>query len=133
MPKSLWKIRSKVKAHVEGTALFARFYTPGKFVTFVRKTGRKVHFLPKLLMIFYCMQDEDTPKFIKLALMGPLGYVILPLIRARCLAGFGWLDDAAVVAAACAWPGPTSSRNTVKKYVTMFRSSASACEAGKAV
>ena len=57
---------------------FARFYTPGKFVTFVRKTGRKVHFLPKLLTIFYCMQDEDTPKFIKLALMGALGYVILP-------------------------------------------------------
>ena len=46
---------------------FARFYTPGKFVTFIRKTGRKVHFLPKLLTIFYCMQDEDTPKFIKLA------------------------------------------------------------------
>ena len=57
---------------------FARFYTPGKFVTFIRKTGRKVHFLPKLLTIFYCMQDEDTPKFIKLALMGALGYVILP-------------------------------------------------------
>lgn len=57
---------------------FARFYTPGKFVTFVHKTGRKIHFLPKLLTIFYCMQDEDTPKFIKLALMGALGYVILP-------------------------------------------------------
>ena len=80
---------------------FARFYTPGKFVTFVRKTGRKVHFLPKLLTIFYCMQDEDTPKFIKLALMGALGYVILPFdFVPDVFAGFGWLDDAAVVAAA---------------------------------
>ena len=80
---------------------FARFYTPGKFVTFVRKTGRKVHFLPKLLMIFYCMQDEDTPKFIKLALMGALGYVILPFdFVPDVFAGFGWLDDAAVGAAA---------------------------------
>ncbi|WP_370838264.1 YkvA family protein [Megasphaera sp.] len=79
---------------------FARFYTPGKFVTFVRKTGRKVHFLPKLLTIFYCMQDEDTPKFIKLALMGALGYVILPFdFVPDVFAGFGWLDDAVVAAA----------------------------------
>ena len=79
---------------------FARFYTPGKFVTFIRKTGRKVHFLPKLLTIFYCMQDEDTPKFIKLALMGALGYVILPFdFVPDVFAGFGWLDDAAVAAA----------------------------------
>ena len=71
---------------------FARFYTPGKFVTFVHKTGRKIHFLPKLLTIFYCMQDEDTPKFIKLALMGALGYVILPFdFVPDVFAGFGWL------------------------------------------
>ena len=27
---------------------FARFYTPGKFVAFVHKTGRKIHFCQAL-------------------------------------------------------------------------------------
>ena len=104
---------------------FARFYTPGKFVTFVRKTGRKVHFLPKLLTIFYCMQDEDTPKFIKLALMGALGYVILPFdFVPYVFAGFGWLDDAAVVAAALRLAGTyvkPEHREKVRHMFPFFR------------
>ena len=105
--------------------LFARFYTPGKFVTFIRKTGRKVHFLPKLLTIFYCMQDEDTPKFIKLALMGALGYVILPFdFVPDVFAGFGWLDDAAVVAAALRLAGTyvkPEHREKVRHMFPFFR------------
>lgn len=104
---------------------FARFYTPGKFVTFVCKTGRKVHFLPKLLMIFYCMQDEDTPKFIKLALMGALGYAILPFdFVPDVFAGFGWLDDAAVVAAALRLAGTyvkPEHREKVRHMFPFFR------------
>ena len=87
----MWKLLS----------FFARFYTPGKFIRFIRGTGRRLHFLPKLMTIFYCMQDKDTPKFVKLALMGALGYVILPLdLVSDAFIGIGWLDDAAVVAAA---------------------------------
>lgn len=104
---------------------FARFYTPGKFVTFVRKTGRKIHFLPKLLTIFYCMQDEDTPKFIKLALMGALGYVILPFdFVPDVFAGFGWLDDAAIVAAALRLAGTyvkPEHREKVRHMFPFFR------------
>ena len=43
---------------------FARFYTPGKFIRFIQGTGHRIRFMPKLLAIFYCMQDEDTPKVV---------------------------------------------------------------------
>ena len=80
---------------------FARFYTPGQFILFIKTTGRKVKFLPRLLTIFYSMQDKDTPKIIKLVLMGALGYVILPFdFIPDILPGLGWLDDAAVITAA---------------------------------
>ena len=81
----MWKLLS----------FFARFYTPGKFIRFIRGTGRRLHFLPKLMTIFYCMQDKDTPKFVKLALMGALGYVILPLdLVSDAFIGIGWLGPA---------------------------------------
>ncbi len=80
---------------------FARFYTPGRFILFIRNTGRKLHFLPKLLAIFYCMNDVDTPKVIKLVLMGALGYVILPFdFMPDVIPGLGWIDDAAVITGA---------------------------------
>ena len=85
---------------------FARFYTPGKFIYFIRTTGRKIKFLPKLLTIFYCMQDKDTPKFVKLTLMAALGYVIFPFdFMPDAIFGLGWLDDAAVVAATLRFAG----------------------------
>lgn len=61
----------------------------------------KLHFLPKLLAIFYCIQDKDTPRMVRLVLMGAIGYVILPIdIVPDILPVAGWIDDAAVVAAA---------------------------------
>lgn len=75
------------------------------------------------------MQDEDTPKFIKLALMGALGYVILPFdFVPDVFAGFGWLDDAAVVAAALRLAGTYVKPEHREKYVICSRSSASICE-----
>lgn len=85
---------------------FARFYTPGKFVCFIKGTGRRVRFMPKLLAIYYCLQDADTPKAVKVALMGALGYVILPFdFIPDVFTGVGWLDDAAVVGAAVHFAG----------------------------
>jgi len=85
---------------------FARFYTPGKFIRFLRLTGKKVRFLPRLLLLFYCLQDTDTPKAVKLILMGALGYVILPFdLVPDVITGLGWVDDAAVVAAAISFAG----------------------------
>lgn len=80
---------------------FTRFYSPGRFLRFLSKTKGKLHFLPKLLAIFYCIQDKDTPKLVRLVLMGTIGYVILPIdVVPDFLPVAGWVDDAAVVAAA---------------------------------
>ena len=107
----MWKLLS----------FFARFYTPGKFIRFIRGTGRRLHFLPKLMTIFYCMQDKDTPKFVKLALMGALGYVILPLdLVSDAFIGIGWLDDAAVVAAALRLAGTYVRPEHLEKVRRMF-------------
>lgn len=85
---------------------FARFYTPGKFSRFIRGSGCKVRFLPKLMGLYYCLQDKDTPMFVKLGVMGALGYVILPLdVIPDGIMGLGWIDDAAVVAAAIRFAG----------------------------
>lgn len=107
----MWKLLS----------FFARFYTPGKFIRFIRGTGRRLHFLPKLMTIFYCMQDKDTPKFVKLALMGALGYVLLPLdLVSDAFIGIGWLDDAAVVAAALRLAGTYVKPEHLEKVRRMF-------------
>ena len=107
----MWKLLS----------FFARCYTPGKFIRFIRGTGRRLHFLPKLMTIFYCMQDKDTPKFVKLALMGALGYVILPLdLVSDAFIGIGWLDDAAVVAAALRLAGTYVKPEHLEKVRRMF-------------
>ena len=107
----MWKILS----------FFAQFYTPVRFIMFIRTAGRKVKFLPKILTIFYCMQDKDTPKFIKLALMGAIGYVILPFdLVPDVFAGFGWLDDAAVVAAALHLAGTYVKPEHREKVRRMF-------------
>lgn len=107
----MWKLLS----------FFVRFYTPGKFIRFIRGTGRRLHFLPKLMTIFYCMQDKDTPKFVKLALMGALGYVILPLdLVSDAFIGIGWLDDAAVVAAALRLAGTYVKPEHLEKVRRMF-------------
>lgn len=107
----MWKLLS----------FFTRFYTPGKFIRFIRGTGRRLHFLPKLMTIFYCMQDKDTPKFVKLALMGALGYVILPLdLVSDAFIGIGWLDDAAVVAAALRLAGTYVKPEHLEKVRRMF-------------
>lgn len=107
----MWKLLS----------FFARFYTPGKFIRFIRGTGRRLHFLPKLMTIFYCMQDKDTPKFVKLALMGTLGYVILPLdLVSDAFIGIGWLDDAAVIAAALRLAGTYVKPEHLEKVRRMF-------------
>ena len=109
----MWKILS----------FFAQFYTPGRFIMFIRTAGRKVKFLPKILTIFYCMQDKDTPKFIKLALMGLLAMSSCPLIWCRTslpdLAG--WTMPLSLLQP-CTWPGLMSNRNTGKRYAACSRS-----------
>ncbi|ERT61954.1 MULTISPECIES: YkvA family protein [Megasphaera] len=106
---------------VRWLTFFARFYTPGKFILFLRTAGHKIHFLPKLLAAYYCMQDKDTPNYVRLVLMGAIGYAILPFdFLPDTILGFGWVDDAAVLAAAWRFAGTyikPEHREKVKRLI----------------
>ena len=59
---------------IKWLTFFARFYSPLKFIAFIKVAGKKIKFLPRLMMIYYCIKDPDTPKFVRLVLMGAIGY-----------------------------------------------------------
>lgn len=106
---------------METAELFRPFLYAGKIYSLYAGNGTAPSFLPKLMTIFYCMQDKDTPKFVKLALMGALGYVILPLdLVSDAFIGIGWLDDAAVVAAALRLAGTYVKPEHLEKVRRMF-------------
>ena len=55
------------------------------------------------LVLYYCLQDDDTPAWARLTIMGALGYLILPADAVPdILPGVGQADDLAVLVAATA-------------------------------
>jgi len=55
--------------------------------------------LEKALTLYYTLQDKDTPTKIKTAIIGALGYFILPLDAVPdTIAGLGFSDDLGVLA-----------------------------------
>ena len=54
---------------IKWLTFFARFYSPLKFIAFIKVAGKKIKFLPRLMMIYYCIKDPDTPKLVRLVLM----------------------------------------------------------------
>jgi len=71
----------------------------------VRSVAGKVSegVLTRALALYYTLQDEDTPKWAKLTIMGALGYFVLPADAVLdALPVVGLADDAAVLAAAAA-------------------------------
>ena len=99
---------------------FTRFYSPGRFLRFLSKTKGKLHFLPKLLAIFV-HSGQGYAHGPGLVLMGAIGYVILPIdIVPDILPVAGWIDDAAVVAAALKFAAAYIKPSTKKKYAASF-------------
>lgn len=49
----------------------------GKLRRFAVSAGRQV--IEKTLVLYYCFQDPDTPKWAKTVIAGALGYFIAPL------------------------------------------------------
>lgn len=64
-----------------------------------------------MLLLYYVMRSEETPKKDKLTIFGALAYVILPvdLLNAKRLPLIGWIDE--VVSLAVAY-------NRVKSSIT---------------
>ena len=55
------------------------------------------------LILFYCLQDHDTPKWAKGVIIGALGYLILPVdLIPDVIPGIGYGDDWGAIVAALA-------------------------------
>ena len=67
----------------------------------LRKTLGRVPFVEDALAAYYCATDGKTPMYVKAVLMGALAYFIVPTdVIPDFVAGIGYTDDAAVLAAA---------------------------------
>ncbi|HEX6859729.1 MAG TPA: YkvA family protein [Caulobacteraceae bacterium] len=69
----------------------------------VRKFAGKIPFLPDALALYWCAKDPETPTVAKGMMMAALAYFVLPTdVIPDVLAGIGFTDDAAVIAAVMA-------------------------------
>ncbi len=69
----------------------------------LRKTLGRIPFVEDALAAYYCATDKASPLYVRAVLMGALAYFIIPSdVIPDFIAGLGFTDDAAVMAAAIA-------------------------------
>ena len=95
-----------------------------KVAAFAVRAGKKVIY--QALVLYYCLIDSDTPKWVKAPIIGALGYFIFPadaIPDALPLVGFS--DDLAVLGAAVAYVAThikcAQRRKAEEKFKTWFR------------
>ena len=67
----------------------------------LRRNARRIPFARQLLAAYYCALDPATPLRAKAVLFGAIAYFVLPVDAIPdWIVGFGFTDDAAVLAAA---------------------------------
>lgn len=77
---------------------YGKFFSESRFVAFLGRYGKKLAFVQQAVTLFFCLRDEDTPKYVKAVIAGALGYLVLPIdIVPDTIAVLGWLDDMAVL------------------------------------
>ena len=78
---------------------YSKHYSDRGFWSVIRRFREKIPFLRDALALFYCFKDPATSTWVRAAIVGGLGYLILP---ADFIPDFiplvGWVDDAAVIA-----------------------------------
>lgn len=84
---------------------YADHFSPDEFLrkasAVASKLGRQA--LKTGFTLFYCLQDEDTPTWVRTVIIGALGYFILPIDAIPdFLPGAGLVDDMATIAGALA-------------------------------
>ena len=88
---------------MEDYAAYAKHYSDRGFWSVIRRYQDKIPFLRDALGLFYCLKDPATPAWVRVAIVGALGYLILPIdIIPDFIPFVGWVDDAAVVASVLA-------------------------------
>lgn len=67
----------------------------------LKRVAGRLPFVDDLVAAYYCSMDANTPLKVRATLLGALAYFILPIdIVPDFIAGIGYGDDAAVLAAA---------------------------------
>ncbi len=73
----------------------------GQFWDKLKRVAGKLPFVDDLVAAYYCAMDLQTPLKVRATLLGALAYFILPFdLVPDFIAGVGFGDDAAVLAAA---------------------------------
>ncbi len=79
----------------------ARFWRTAK------RAARQVPFMSEVVAAYYCALDKRTPTRVRATLLAALAYFVLPFdFIPDFLAGIGFTDDMAVLAAAITALGP---------------------------
>lgn len=72
-----------------------------RFFGKLRRFLAEIPFAEDLVAAYYCALDRDTPGYVRGVLLGAIAYFVLPAdMIPDFLAGFGFTDDASVIAAA---------------------------------
>lgn len=72
-----------------------------RFWAKLRRVLARIPFAEDLLAGYYCAIDRDTPASVRAILLGAVAYFVMPAdMIPDMLAGLGFTDDAAVLAAA---------------------------------
>ena len=76
-------------------------FVRARFWDKLRKTLGRIPFIEDAVAAYYCAMDSKTPLYVRAVLMGALAYFIMPSdVIPDFIAGLGFTDDAAVMAAA---------------------------------
>jgi len=111
---NLW-LSLKAPRMVLNTAGFGTEFKPGTFGKEYRETSfwRKItkyakkigkNAAEKVLILYFCAGDSDTPKWVKRAIIAVLGYFIIPLDAIPdFIPPAGLTDDMALIVVALGW------------------------------
>ncbi len=94
----------------------------GKVLSTFKAVGYDL--IVKILTLYYCMMDDDTPIFIKAIIVGALVYFVSPVDAIPDIIPFaGYSDDAGVIATTIATVAPfikeehkQQARNKVNEF-----------------
>lgn len=77
---------------------YAKLFSSAKFLNFVSRVGKNLTFLRRSMVLFCCLRDPETPKYVKVVLAAALGYLITPVdLLPDGIPFLGWVDDIAVL------------------------------------
>ena len=58
---------------------YGKAFTSDKFLATINRMGRNIMFARKAVMLYYCLRDEDTPKFVKGVIAGDVAVLAIAM------------------------------------------------------